>query len=129
MQILEEQQQKFLKAQQLIPSRSRQSTSPVSQHRKSGGRRPKSTVTEQPPDHFRILENRLKSVEAERQALLDLNSSLQDEINTLKKLALNSDTGGKQNCTLKQLRITYILYENCGQILLFSSITISQGSL
>lgn len=46
------------------------------------------------PDQFRILDNRLKTVEAERQALLDLNASLQDENDALKRLALHHDQGG-----------------------------------
>ena len=46
------------------------------------------------PDQFKILENRLKTVDAEKQALFDLNASLQDENGALKRLALHHDQGG-----------------------------------
>ena len=96
-QILEEQQQKFLRAQQLISPRNRHSSTPISHHQKSSSRRSKSPSKGEPSDQFRLLENRLKSVEAERKALFDLNSSLQDENSTLKKLAHSTGTGGKDN--------------------------------
>jgi len=106
--ILEQQQEKFLRAQQLISPRNRRSSTPISHHQQHSSRRSKSPSKGEPSDQFRLLENRLKSVEAERKALFDLNSSLQDENSTLKKLAhstgIGDPSGGivfqKQNAAL-----------------------------
>ncbi len=54
---------------------------------------PRVAVVEQPVQ-FVLLENRLKAVEAERQALIDLNASMQEENGALKKMALQNDDSG-----------------------------------
>ena len=107
-QILEQQQEKFLRAQQLISPRNRRSSTPISHHQQHSSRRSKSPSKGEPTDQFRLLENRLKSVEAERKALFDLNSSLQDENSTLKKLAHSTGIGGKDDDFLLDLKILYI---------------------
>ena len=95
--MLEEQEEKFLKAKERMSARKRLSSTPAPHQKHSSRRRSKSPFKEERSDHARVLENQLTNVEAERKALLDLNSSLQDENNTLRKLAFNSDVGGNQN--------------------------------
>ena len=105
--LVEEQQRKILKSnhstsatQQTKRPRSRFSSLPTTPRKNEQMASPRSTHASprgahvSQPDHFLLLERRLKSVEAERQALVDLNASMQDENDALKKLALRHDDAG-----------------------------------
>lgn len=97
LQILAEQQQNFLKEQRLISARnvdhSRFSSTPLSHQSPEKSKQRASYFEAGNRDQFKMLENRLKTVEAERNALYELNSSLEEENDTLKKLAFNVENG------------------------------------
>ena len=58
--------------------------------------RPVSSISgkQSQPDHYLLLEGRLKAIEAERKALTELNASLQEENQTLRQLSAQYQLGG-----------------------------------
>eukprot|EP00795_Rhopilema_esculentum_P001807 gene1807-16297_t len=108
--ILNEHERKILATQQMASEKratrpsSRFSSSPVSPRKYHDEAHLKRDFHQQPVQ-FKMLEDRLKSVEAERSALLELNSSLHDENDTLKRLAFS------QNNAVHRLNIELSRYQ------------------
>eukprot|EP00794_Sanderia_malayensis_P019189 gene19189-21111_t len=98
---MEHQQQKILNSQQQqqqqVHSSPRRTTSTTQNTPRTGNQH-----RAEPHLQFMILESRLKAVEAERRALLDLNASMQEENDALKKISSHYDDTGSSEFIYKR---------------------------